>query len=129
MGDTGTRAAHTKEPENGVKRRRKHTAGRGTSIALHVSQEFIMVLTLATPKPRADLTARARAEFLEMPGLSLTLAQAARLCGAPPEDCQLVLDELIADGLLRRTGDRYVRADTGRPWSVKRASNREWRSK
>jgi hypothetical protein len=73
-----------------------------------------MALTLASPRRRADLTARARAEFLEMPGLSLTLAQASRLCDASPEDCQHVFEELIAEGLLCRDGDRYVRADGGR---------------
>lgn len=73
-----------------------------------------MLLTLASPRRRADLAARARAEFLEMPGLSLTLAQASRLCGASPEDCQRVFEELIGDGLLRRNGDLYVRADSGR---------------
>ena len=73
-----------------------------------------MLLTLSTPRRRTDLTARARAEFLEMPGLSLTLGQASRLCGACPEDCQRVLDELIEDGLLCWAGDRYVRAYRGR---------------
>jgi hypothetical protein len=73
-----------------------------------------MMLTLATTRRQADLTARARAEFLEMPGLSLTVAQAARLCGASLGDCQCVLDELVTDGLLCRSGNRYVRADTGR---------------
>jgi hypothetical protein len=73
-----------------------------------------MVLTLATPTCRADLTARARAEFLEMPGLRLTLAQASRLCNACPEDCQRVFDDLIAEGLLCRIGDLYLRANIGR---------------
>jgi hypothetical protein len=73
-----------------------------------------MVLTLATPRRRADLTARARAEFLEMPGLRLTLAQTSRLCNASPEDCQRAFDELIADGLLCRIGEIYLRVDTGR---------------
>jgi hypothetical protein len=73
-----------------------------------------MVLTLATPRRRAELTARARAEFLEMPGLCLTLAQASRLCSATPEDCQRVFEELIAEGLLCRIGDIYLRVDTGR---------------
>ena len=70
-----------------------------------------MVLTLATPRNRTDLAARARAEFLEMPGLCLTLAQASRLCNTSCADCQRVLDELIADGFLRRIGDVYLRAD------------------
>jgi hypothetical protein len=73
-----------------------------------------MMLTLAMPRRRADLATRARAEFLEMPGLSLTLAQASRLCGAPPEDCACVLEELVGEGFLCRIGDLYQRADSGR---------------
>ena len=73
-----------------------------------------MTLTLATPRHRADLTARTRAEFLDMPGLRLTLAQASRLCGASPEECQCVLDKLIEEGLLCRAGNLYQRADLGR---------------
>lgn len=70
-----------------------------------------MVLTLATPRRRADLMARARAEFLEMPGLRLTLAQASRLCNASPDECQCVFENLIAEGFLRRTGKLYQRSD------------------
>jgi hypothetical protein len=70
-----------------------------------------MVLTLATPRRQADLTARARAEFLEMPGLRLTLAQASRLWNASPDECQCVFDALIAEGFLRRPGNLFQRAD------------------
>ena len=38
---------------------------------------------------------RVRAEFLEMPGLRLTVAQAARLCGIERALCQAVLDALV----------------------------------
>jgi hypothetical protein len=58
------------------------------------------------------MTERVRAEFLEMPGLRLTLAQAARLWGMSPDLCQRVLDELILAGFLRRTAaGTVVRAD------------------
>jgi hypothetical protein len=73
-----------------------------------------MTLTLATPRRLAELTARARAEFLEMPGLRLTLAQTSRLCGAAPEECARALDQLIADGFLCLSGDLYVRTNAGR---------------
>ena len=73
-----------------------------------------MVLTLATPRHRTDLAARARAEFLEMPGLCLTLAQASRLCNTSCTECQGVFDDLIADGFLCRNGDVYRRADSSR---------------
>jgi DNA-binding IclR family transcriptional regulator len=53
-----------------------------------------------------------RAEFLEMPGLRLTLAQACRLWGLPPDTTRALLAELVAEGLLRRTADgTFCRAD------------------
>jgi hypothetical protein len=52
-----------------------------------------------------------RAEYMEMPGLSITLPQAQRLWGADERTCRRVLDALIARGILRRTiKGRYVRA-------------------
>jgi len=50
------------------------------------------------------------AEFQEMPGLRLTLAQAARLWGLAPRDCAAILDALVAQGVLGRASDgRYCR--------------------
>lgn len=46
---------------------------------------------------------RIRREFEEMPGLRLTLAQAARLFGTPAESCGRVLARLESDGVLRQT--------------------------
>ena len=63
-------------------------------------------------RPRADrrnfveresLLLRVRQEFEDMPGLSLTLPQAGRLLGLPPEICLRVLTTLVARGLLRVT--------------------------
>ncbi len=45
---------------------------------------------------------RARAEYLEMPGLCLTVAQAARLLGVDVNESQRVLSNLEAAGILRR---------------------------
>jgi DNA-binding IclR family transcriptional regulator len=48
-------------------------------------------------------------EFLEMPGLTLSIAQAARLFSLPPAVCARVFGELLNSQLLRRTADgRYV---------------------
>jgi DNA-binding IclR family transcriptional regulator len=56
------------------------------------------------------ILARVRGEFREMPGLTLTLPQAARLFGVPESGCQRVLEQLVTDGLLRRRPDgRYTR--------------------
>jgi len=38
---------------------------------------------------------RLRGEFLEMPGLRLTVQQAQRLCGVDPAICQAILDALV----------------------------------
>jgi hypothetical protein len=45
--------------------------------------------------PDNALLNRIRAEYLEMPGLRLTLEQAQRLYGAEPLLCQRVLDMLV----------------------------------
>jgi hypothetical protein len=55
---------------------------------------------------------RIRSEFLEMPGLRLTLPQAARLWGLDIMACEQVVDVLIQSAFLRRTGSGAVtRAD------------------
>ena len=52
----------------------------------------------------------ARAEFLEMPGLKLTVRQAARLWAADQTICHDVLIALVESRLLVRVGDAYARA-------------------
>ncbi len=59
-----------------------------------------------------------RAEFLESPGLHLTMKQAQRLWNLDAMTCDELLDALVHSGFLRRThgdrsrGDGYVRADS-----------------
>ena len=55
-------------------------------------------------RPNALLD-RIRGEYLEMPGLRLTLPQAQRLWGLPGDVCEYALTRLIDDGFLRRTCD------------------------
>ncbi len=50
-----------------------------------------------------DLLTLIKAEYREMPGLSLSLAQACRLWQLDPEAASNVLTELVADGILHRT--------------------------
>jgi hypothetical protein len=51
-----------------------------------------------------------RAEYLEMPGLSLTKEQMRRLWRLDTLLCNAVVDALVAlEFLERRPGDRYVR--------------------
>ena len=54
---------------------------------------------------------RVRAEFLEMPGLRLTLAQATRLWGMEQALCATVMDALVRASFLRPTsGGTYMLA-------------------
>ena len=56
---------------------------------------------------------RVRNEFLEMPGLSLTVGQAARLWGLEPSACERVIELLVQSAFLRRTpGGMVTRIDT-----------------
>jgi len=56
----------------------------------------------------ASVIDRVRAEFVEMPGLELTLPQAVRLWGLGADDCRHVLDSLADAGFLRWTTRRTV---------------------
>lgn len=58
------------------------------------------------------LTERVRGEFNEMPGLQLTLPQAAKLWGLAPSDCQHIVHALIGENFLRLTpGGTIVRTE------------------
>lgn len=60
--------------------------------------------------PDDGLIARIRGEYLEMPGLRLTLDQARRLWGLEPQACRDVLGSLIGAGFLACGSDgRYAR--------------------
>ena len=59
----------------------------------------------------APLFQRVRGEFLEMPGLSLTPAQAARLWTLDRSTSERILAGLTSSGFLQRTpGGAYARA-------------------
>ena len=61
---------------------------------------------------RKELLRRIHSEFEEMPGLSLTLAQAARLFGISHQTCSRILLRFTEQRLLcLRRDSRYVRAD------------------
>lgn len=64
---------------------------------------------------RTDLTARVQAEFSEMPGMRLTLAQACRLWGIDRVLAQRVLDRLVDERFLCRLGDVYLRRESDQP--------------
>lgn len=54
------------------------------------------------------------AEFREMPGLTLTSAQAALLFSLDRAQCERVLGTLVAAGVLTTDGRAFARADGGR---------------
>jgi hypothetical protein len=61
-----------------------------------------------------DLHTRVRAEFGEMPGLKLTLPQAARLFNMEQSRCERVLGALVDGGALSSDGKSFIRAGNGR---------------
>jgi hypothetical protein len=64
--------------------------------------------------PHTALLTRIRAEYLEMPGLSLTSEQVQRLCGADRLLCQRVLDMLVdVKFLCAKPNGTYARLTEG----------------
>jgi hypothetical protein len=67
---------------------------------------------VATDVDASDWLQQIRAEYLEIPGLSLTRQQAQRLWGLDPETCDVLLDTMVETRFLRRTSHGlYVRTD------------------
>ena len=64
-----------------------------------------MTSDLLTQDRRALMTERVRGEFREMPGLTLTLAQAGRLWSLDAATCADVLSQLVESGFLCRRAD------------------------
>jgi len=73
--------------------------------------------------PHNTMLKRVRAEYLEMPGLRLTLEQAQRLCGLERALCKIVLDALVDERFLCvKSGEVYARVsdvETSRPRAAK----------
>jgi hypothetical protein len=57
---------------------------------------------------------RVHGEYMEMPGLRLTVAQACRLWNVDPVTSRDVLNQLVENQFLRVSGPHYVRAAAGR---------------
>jgi hypothetical protein len=65
--------------------------------------------------PRTAITDRIRGEFNEMPGLCLTFKQAQRLWALDGTTCARALEDLLAQGFLRRTFDGQFLRVTSSP--------------
>ena len=67
---------------------------------------------MATQQTREDALRRVQGEYIEMPGLRLTTAQAQRLWGLDGAVCAALLDALVDAKFLFRTRDgAFVRND------------------
>ena len=72
------------------------------------------------------LVTRIRGEYLEMPGLRLSLEQAQRLCGVERNLCQTVLDALVeAKFLCVKPYGTYARAVDGRDFPRPRSAKED----
>jgi hypothetical protein len=67
----------------------------------------------AAHQEEQDLCNRVRAEFREMPGMKLTLSQAARLFSIEPTRCARVLGSLVRAGELASDGRSFTGARGG----------------
>lgn len=55
----------------------------------------------------SDIRRRIRADYREMPGLRVTVRQGARLWNVPPALCERLLDDLVREQELVRSGEHY----------------------
>jgi hypothetical protein len=93
----GTHTPHQdRGPEKRPENRHDRPGGVGPQVALPCSMSFSAVVD------------RVRAEFVEMPGMALTLPQATRLWNLGVDDCRSVLDALVDMGFLMWTPQRTV---------------------
>ena len=71
-------------------------------------------LPCGTHREELDLCTRVKAEFREMPGLTLTLSQASRLFSIEPTRCERVLGALVNAGHLTTDGKAFASRHSGR---------------
>jgi hypothetical protein len=81
---------------------------------MRLTSERAPAHSAATSDEECELHRRISAEFREMPGLTLTLAQAARLFNLEPTRCERLLRSLVEGGVLITDGRAFARADSGR---------------
>jgi hypothetical protein len=63
------------------------------------------------PQPLEDLLRRIQGEYIEMPGLRLTIAQAQRLWGLDRAECDAVVGALVdAKFLIRNRDGTFARS-------------------
>jgi hypothetical protein len=88
-------------------------------------ESSVLQKTAAGNPSDLSLQGRIRAEFEEMPGLKLTLAQALRLFDNDGVSCQHALRQLVAAGVLRVDEGLFVlRRPVRRPPARRKPSGR-----
>ena len=71
-------------------------------------------MSATSPVTHRQVLERIRAEYLEMPGMRLSIEQVQRLCGIDEGVCKSVMDSLVATKCLCRNPDgTYVRLTEG----------------
>jgi hypothetical protein len=65
-------------------------------------------------RPDPALCQRVRSEYVEMPGLRLTAAQASRLFDLELARCLQVLDALVKEGAIWTNGREFLAVNVGR---------------
>ena len=95
-------------------RQQAHSTPRATNLAERLGPFVRLPLAADAARnpmplsPDGPAIRRIQSEFREMPGLRLTLAQAARLFGLSQDACGRILSDLVAEDLLHLAGDgRY----------------------
>ena len=80
-------------------------------------------MTPEQDRPTEEVLRRVQGEFLEMPGLRLTGAQAQRLWGLDTAMCEALLGALVDAKFLFKTRDgAFMRVDHAAPLKVSRQS-------
>ena len=79
-----------------------------------VPQPSAQNVAVATLSERDSLRVRVQSEFAEMPGLRLTLCQAARLFCLERAECERLLTALVEEGVLVLDGQWFCLARNGR---------------
>ena len=102
----GKRAHSMRGGENGGRRRTSIRSSRLVPCERSAVVDELDSRVASTPERQPSnerLVRRIRAEFLEMPGLCLTIEQAQRLWSLEPRTCEALLNSLIDSRFLRRT--------------------------
>ena len=82
---------------------------------MHASLDHTAIANhLTSYRDDGELCTRVQAEFAEMPGLRLTLAQAVRLFNIEADQCERVLGSLVFAGHLATDGRAFASPWIGR---------------